>query len=397
MRQIKIKKKNANIALLLATLALVVNFWAWALLSPLGAKYAQELSLQPLKLSLLLAIPVIVGSLGRIAFGVLTDKFGGKVMFSVVSLLTAVPVIGLALVNGYSQLIIVAFFLGLGGATFAIGIPFVSAWFPKERRGFVLGMYSMGNAGTAVSGLLTPRLSGVIGRNQTFLLVALLLLGISCIFMIFGQNSPAWKKQKGSAFKSFRTVFKQQLTMDLSAVYVITFGALVAFGVYLPVLLKVVYGLSLTDSASRGAGFVLLATIARPVGGWLSDKIGGKKVIQFGLVFIAILAVVVAFQPTLQLHATLAYLSLAFSLGCCNGAVFALVGKLVKPELMGSATGIIGAAGGFGGFVPPLILGLTYQKVQSYAPAFILLSVSAFCVLIFIHIRFKDKRIYKSV
>lgn len=389
--------RGAYFALSIATVALVVNFWAWSLLSPLGAKLANELTLTPVMLSLLLAVPVIVGSLGRIGFGVLTDTFGGKTMFAVISLLTAVPVFALSFAGDYRQFVLTAIFLGLGGAAFVIGIPFVSAWFPPNRRGFVLGVYSMGNAGTALSGFATPRLANTLGRDTTFITVAGLLVLMAVVFVFFGKNAPGWRPTKGSSVARLITAGKQRLTWDLSSVYAVTFGAFVAFGVYLPVLLKVSYDLSLTDAAARAAGFVLLATIARPVGGWLSDKVGAKRVVQLALCCVVPLAAFTAFQPTLQPQTTVAYLSLAFVLGCANGAVFALVGKLAKPEVMGSVTGIVGAAGGLGGFLPPLLLGFTYQHTHSYALALVLLSVAALVALVYIHRRFKDTKLYGMV
>lgn len=177
-------------------------------------------------------------------------------------------------------------------------------------------------------------------------------------------------------------------------VYIVTFGAFVAFGVYLPVLLRIAYGLSLTDAATRAAGFILIATLARPIGGWLGDKIGGRLVIQLSLIAIVILACFTAFQSTLAIETTIAYLTLAFTLGCANGASFALVGKLTKPEIMGSVTGVIGAAGGLGGFLPPIILGITHQQTHSYAPALFMLAVSALIVLVYISIRFRDRKVY---
>jgi len=395
MKQTKIK--NAYPALILATTTLFINFWAWSLISPLGARYSSELALEPVQLSLLLAVPVIVGSLGRIILGMLTDKYGGKLVFSIVCFLTAIPVLGLSIVDTYNQLLLVAFFLGLGGAVFSVGIPYISAWFNPKQRGLMLGIYSIGNAGTAMAAFLTPRLSDSIGRDQTFILIAGMLIIMGVIFIVAGKNSPTWKPQKGSALLRIAQASKQHLTWDLSAVYVVTFGAFVAFGVYLPVLLKVAYDLPVTDAASRAAGFVLLATVARPIGGWLSDKIGGKKVIRIGLISVVILAGIVAIQPSLHLHTTVAYLSLAFILGCCNGAVFALVGKLAKPEFMGSVTGIVGAVGGLGGFLPPLILGATYQITHSFAVALIMLSISAFISFIYINQRFKDKKTYNYV
>lgn len=387
-------RRGAYFALSIATLALVVNFWAWSLLSPLGSSYASELNLTPFMISLLLAVPVIIGSLGRVMVGMLTDVFGGRLMFAVLCLLTALPAFGLAFADTYQQIILVAVALGLGGTSFVIGIPYLSAWFPASRRGLVLGIYSVGNAGTALSGFATPRLAEALGRDATFAMVGSILVVVAVIFITLGKNSPSWSPAKTSPFVTFIAAAKSRITWDLSVIYVITFGAFVAFGVYLPVLLSVWYDLPLIDAASRAAGFILLATLARPFGGWLSDRLGGKFVVQLSLLAIVILSIFVAFQPTLHVHSTVAYLSLAFMLGIGSGAVFALVGKLARPEMMGSVSGLVGAAGGIGGFFPPLVLGLTYQHTSSYTPALVMLSVSALLVLIYIHHRFQDKRLY---
>lgn len=390
----KVSASGKYWALFLATLGLVVNFWAWSLLSPLGTQLAKELVISPTQLSLLLAMPVIIGALGRIALGILTDKLGGRYTFALVCFLTALPVIGLCMTHSYISLLLVATLLGIGGASFVVGIPFLSDWFPVEKRGLIIGIYSMGNAGTALSGFLTPRLDELLGRQQTFLLVAALLIILAIVFLLFGRNAPGWKPPKTSSLTRIKKAVTFPLTRDISMVYIVTFGAFVAFGVYLPVLLRIAYGLSLTDAATRAAGFILIATLARPIGGWLGDKIGGRLVIQLSLIAIVILACFTAFQSTLAIETTIAYLTLAFTLGCANGASFALVGKLTKPEIMGSVTGVIGAAGGLGGFLPPIILGITHQQTHSYAPALFMLAVSALIVLVYISIRFRDRKVY---
>lgn len=391
----KIASRSAYFALIVATGALVVNFWAWSLLSPLGVRYSSELSLDTTTLSFLLAIPVVVGSLGRIILGALTDRFGGRLVFGITCLAAMIPVVGLAFAHDYNQLVTAAVLLGVGGATFAIGVPFVGGWFPTERRGFVLGIYSMGNVGTAISGLLTPQLDTLVGRTQTFLLVAGLLFILAVVILGWAKNAPNWKPAKKSAASQLMIAAKNRITWDLAVLYVITFGALVAFGVYLPVLLKVAYDLSIADAAARAAGFVLVATIARPVGGWLSDHVGGRLVIKIGLAVIVLLASAIAFQPTLEIQTTASYLSLAFVLGCCNGAIVALIGKLAQPGNIGSTIGIVGALGGLGGFLPPLILGLSYQRTHSYALALVLLAVSAMVVFVYINHRFSD-RVYAT-
>ncbi len=387
-------KKDAYFALMIATTTLAINFWAWSLLSPIGFGLAKDLQLTPVMLSILLAVPVIIGSLGRIFIGMLTDRFGGRMMFVVVSIVTAVSVFLLTFAGDYKQYLLSATLIGFGGTAFVVGIPFVSTWFPASRRGLVLGIYSMGNAGTALSGFATPWLVNNFGYDKAYIFVASLIVLLAMIFVCWGKNAPGWKPAKMSPATRLLSVAKLSFTWDLSIVYAVTFGALIALGVYLPTLLKTIYNLSVVDSALRAGGFVLLATTARPLGGWLSDKFGGKLVIQVALFCIVLLSILVAFQPTLQLQTTVGYLALAFTLGCANGAVFALVGKLTKPEAMGSITGIIGSAGGFGGFIPPILLGLTYQYTNSYAFALTLLGLSALFVLLFITKRFKNNKIY---
>ncbi len=389
--------KDAYFALIIATITLAINFWAWSLLSPIGSSLAKDLQLTPVMLSFLLAVPVIIGSLGRIFFGMMTDKFGGRIMFAVVSMLTALSVFLLTFAGDYKQYVLSAILIGFGGTAFVVGIPFVSGWFSASRRGLVLGLYSMGNAGTALSGFATPWLVNSFGYDKAYIIVASLLVLLAIIFVCWGKDAPGWKPTKKSPIVRLVLATKLRLTWDLSIVYAVTFGAFVAFGVYLPTLLKTTYSLSVVDSALRAGGFVLLATIARPFGGWISDKFGGKLVVQVALFFIVLLATFVAFQPTLQLQTTIGYLALAFTLGCANGAVFALVGKLAKPEMMGSVTGIVGAFGGIGGFIPPILLGLTYQYTNSYAFALILLGVSSLAVLVYIHLRFRHTTAYKNV
>lgn len=377
------------LVLFLATLGLVVNFWAWSLLSPLASEIGTDLQLTPLQISIMIAIPVLVGSLGRIPLGILTDRFGGRAVFAAVSFFTILPVTALAFSDTYLALLAAGIFLGTGGAVFAVGIPYINLWFPPEKRGLALGVYSMGNAGTAVSGFLTPQFASMYDRQGAYMIVAgtLLLVGLAIAF--WGKNSPNWvRPAKGHALESLKIVARQRITWDLSLIYAVSFGAFVAFGVYLPVLLKTLYGLSLADAAARAGGFVLLATVARPFGGWLSDKFGGKIVVRVALVLTTLLAFLVAFRVDMSVTTTVAYLSLALVLGACNGAVIALVSKLSKPENVGGVTGIVGACGGLGGFVPPLILGITYQTSQSYAPAFFMLSITAFLVFLYINRRF---------
>src|SRR5215217_8025330 len=367
-----------GMALALATVGFAVNFWAWSLLSPLAPRYQELLDLSPLAVSVMVAVPVIVGSLGRIPLGALTDRYGGRIVFAALSFVVIAPVLFLAFATAYPALLLGGFFLGLGGASFAVGVPFVNAWFPPERRGFALGVYGMGNIGTAISGFVSPRVASNLGRPWAFLIVAVGLAAVGLAFLVLGRDAP----DRPRATERFMTATRLPIARDLAVVYAITFGGFVAFGVYLPTFLKTVYGLETTDAATRAAGFVVLATLARPVGGWLADRVTGVPVLQWSLGMVAAGAVVTAFQPHIVL-ATIAFLTMAAALGLGNGAVFALVGTGVPVASVGSVTGLVGAAGGLGGFLPPIVMGLVYQATGDYAIGLMLLSDVALAGLVF--------------
>jgi MFS transporter, NNP family, nitrate/nitrite transporter len=373
-------------ALTLATTAFMVNFWAWGMISPLAPQYRTQLGLTPFTLSVLVAAPVLVGSLGRIPLGVLTDRYGGRLVFGVTTLVTIVPVLLMAVAGSFSLLIVGGLLLGIGGATFAIGVPFVNAWFPPQRRGLALGVYGMGNVGTAVANFASPRIAAAAGRPAAYLTVAVVLAVVGVAFLLLARDSPARPVVTEPFAARFRAALALPATGRLAALYAVTFGGFVAFGVYLPTFLQATYGLTLTDAATRTAGFVLLATVVRPVGGALADRLGGRPVVLTALGVVAVMAVVVAFEPVMVV-ATPAFLLMAAAFGAGSGAVFALLGVLVPGSAVGTVTGIVGAAGGLGGFLPPIVMGLVYQGTGSYAIGLMLLSDVAIAALVFAALR----------
>jgi Nitrate/nitrite transporter len=368
--------RGRTAALLLATVGFAVNFWAWALLTPLGPVYKELLGLTPLEVSVLVAVPIIVGSVGRVPLGALTDRYGGRAVFAVASFVGVLPVIFLSMVESYPALLLGGFVLGVAGATFAVGVPFVNAWFPPGRRGFALGIFGMGNIGTAISGFATPWLATEFGRAMPFVVVAIALTLVGLAFVVVGRDAPGATVSVEPFLTRFLEAARLRITVELAAMYALTFGGFVAFGVYLPLYLREVYGLTIADAAARAAGFVVLATVARPIGGRLSDQIGGRRVLAGALAVVVVCAVIVSFQPVMPL-ATAGFLTMAAALGFGNGAVFAMLGRAVPVRMVGSATGVVGAAGGLGGFLPPIVMGLIYQASGSYAIGLMLLAAVA--------------------
>lgn len=365
--------------LVLATLGFLVNFWAWALISPLGSVYRDELGLTAFQQALVVAVPVVVGSLGRIPVGVLTDRYGARVMFPAVSALTILPVLFVGLAGtSFERLIIGGFFLGIGGTAFAVGIPLVNSWFPPARRGLALGIFGAGMGGTAISAFTTVQLAGTFGRTAPFVLVAVVLAVYTVVAALLLRSPPGRVAPTGSFVERTLRTVRLPATSQLSLLYAVGFGGFVAFSVYLPTYLRNAYELEVQDASLRTAGFVVLAVLARPLGGWLSDRMGPVPVLAVSFVAAGVFALVTALQLPLMPIGTVVFLGLAAVLGAAAGACFALVATLVAQAQVGAVTGIVGAAGGLGGFIPPLIMGVLYGSFGSYRVGLLLLGAVAF-------------------
>jgi NNP family nitrate/nitrite transporter-like MFS transporter len=371
--------------LILATAGFALNFWAWALLSPLGPRFKDTLHLSALQQALLVAVPVVVGSLGRIPVGALTDRFGGRVMFPAVSAATALPVLylGFAGHSSLATLLAGGFFLGVGGTAFAVGVPFVGAWFPPERRGLAIGVFGAGMGGTAISALTTAKLADAYGLTAPFLVTAVVLAGYAVLSALLLRDAPGRAVPGGSLVSRLSAIVRLGITWQASALYAVAFGGYVAFSVYLPTYLKTGYGLAQGDAANRMAGFVVLAVLTRPVGGWLSDRFGPVRVLAGALGVVILGAAVQTFTLSLAPSATIAFLAMAAALGAASGATFALVALLAPANKVGAVTGVVGAAGGLGGFVPPLVMGGLYGAFGSYGLGLALLALVATAALAF--------------
>ncbi|MFI8103334.1 nitrate/nitrite transporter [Streptomyces sp. NPDC086023] len=378
--------------LVLATVGFTLTFWAWDLIAPLAGDYQDRLGLSSFEQSLLVAVPVLVGSLGRIPVGALTDRYGARLMFPLVSALTIVPVLLLVVVrDSYPLMLAVGFLLGLGGTTFAIGIPLVNSWFPPARRGFALGVFGMGMGGVALSGYITPRLAEH-GYALPFTVVAVALAGYAVLAALLLRDRPDRPVPTASLAERLGAAGRLRVTWELAALYAIGFGGIVAFGVYLPTYLKTWYGLSATDAGTKAAGFALVTVVFRPVGGWLSDRIHPARVTAGALGVVALLAVVQAFDPPLNPVGTIALLCMAAGLGTASGSVFALVSQVTPQAQVGSVTGIVGATGGLGGFVPPLVMGAIHSAKDSYSIGFMLLSDLALAGAVYAYVRMRTVR-----
>jgi NNP family nitrate/nitrite transporter-like MFS transporter len=293
-------------------------------------------------------------------------------------------------------LLIFGLFLGVAGTTFPVGVGFVSKWFSKEKQGTALGIYGAGNIGQSIAVFFAPVLALWFGDWRTvFFVFAAITLIWGVVFYLFARDATVESQPKTLA-ENLSVLKRSKIAWVLALFYFLTFGGFVALALYLPTFLREIFNLSATDAGARTAGFVLLATAVRPVGGILADKIGGAKVLMGVFAAIAALSLLLSFT-TIALF-TIGALGCAAALGLGNGAVFKLVPQYF-PKETGTVTGLVGAFGGLGGFFPPLELGFVKDATGSYTIGFVLLSVFALlCLTVnyFVFLRGSEKGIIQS-
>ena len=375
---------SAKLQLGLATGAFALCFAVFGTMSAMMPMLSKQMHLSPVQKSIAVALPVLLGSLGRIPLGMLTDRFGGRIVFSIVMVLSIIPAILMGTVSDYSHLLFYGFFIGIALASFSVGVAFVSGWYSAERQGFALGVYGAGNIGQSLAAFGSPFIAIAAGIRWGFWTFGVLLTIWLIIFVAAARNAP----RKG-AVKSFTDVVRplsDRRSWILSLYYFLTFGGFVAMGVYLPIFLTEMFKLTPQDAGLRTAGFIVLATAMRPIGGALADKVGGRTILKWVFPFTAGMAIFLACP--MMVTFTIGALGMAAAIGLGNGAVFKLVPEYF-PDSVGSVTGLVGAAGGLGGFFPPLVLGLVKEQTGSFALGFVLLGVFALCCLaVLLRVRF---------
>lgn len=366
-----------SLQLLLGTGAFAFCFAVFGSVSAMMPILRKQLGLSPIQVSVAIAIPVLLGSLGRIPLGILTDRFGGRMIFSIVMACSVVPAMLMGWVAAYWQLVLCGLFIGIALASFSVGVTFVSGWYPPEKQGTALGVYGAGNIGQSLAAFGSPLLASTLGFRWGFWTFGLLLLAWLIVFWIGGRNAP--RRGPPKPFSDMLRPLRQSMSWVLSLYYFLTFGGFVAMAIYLPTFLTDMFGLTPQDAGFRTAGFVVLATVMRPIGGWLADRIGGRAILLWVFPVTALMAIFMA-CPLMSTF-TIGALGMAAAIGLGNGAVFKLVPEYF-PQSVGSVTGLVGAAGGLGGFFPPLIIGTVRQATGVFTWGFILLSLFAIICLI---------------
>lgn len=365
-------RRSKALQLILATGAFALCFAVFGSVSAMMPVLKKQFHLAPMQASIAMAIPVLLGSLGRIPLGLLTDRFGGRRVFTWTMVLSVAAALLMGRVTSYPQLLVFGFFTGIALASFSVGVAFVSGWYVAEQQGFALGVYGAGNVGQSLAAFGAPLLFLHIGLRNTFWSFAGLLAVWTVVFFVFAKDAPRSGPPKSLA--QMTRPLREKMSWVLSFFYFLTFGGFVAMSIYLPMFLTEMLKLTPQDAGFRTAGFVLLATATRPVGGWLSDKVGGLTILLWIFPFVTAMALLLTLQTMVPF--TIGALGMAAAIGLGNGAVFKLVPQYF-PQSVGAVTGLVGAMGGLGGFFPPLALGIIKQQTGSFLWGFALLALFA--------------------
>jgi MFS transporter, NNP family, nitrate/nitrite transporter len=373
MKISELKKSGHAPSLLASFLYFDVSFMIWVLLGALGVYITKDFGLSPAEKGMIVAIPILGGSFFRLVLGVLTDRIGPRKTAIGGMLVTMVPLIwGWLFGESLAELYMIGVLLGVAGASFAVALPMVSRWYPPHLQGLAMGITGAGNSGTVLATLFGPRIAESIGWHNVMGIALIPLSFVFVIYTLIAKDAPSQPPAK--PLKEYFNVFKIRDTWYFCILYSVTFGGFIGLTSFLSIFFVDEYGLSRV----RAGDFVTLCVIAgsffRPVGGFIADKIGGVKLLMFLFVGFSISMFGVSILlSSFSIVTIFLFLGMLF-LGMGNGAVFQLVPQRFSKEI-GFITGIVGAAGGVGGFFVPNILGTLRQITGTYATGFAVFAV----------------------
>ncbi|MHB1332769.1 MAG: nitrate/nitrite transporter [Sulfuriferula sp.] len=348
-----------------------LSFMVWVMLGPLGVQIATDLGLDAAQKGIMVATPILAGALLRIVMGVLVDHFKPKMA----GLIGQVIVIGalawgwLGGIHTFQQVLILGMLLGFAGASFAVALPLASRWYPPQHQGTALGIAGAGNSGTVFAALFAPGLAVAFGWDSVFGL-ALIPLGMAlAVYLLFAKDSPECPPAKSMA--EYMQVLRDKDAWWFMFFYSVTFGGFVGLASSLTIYFNTQYGLSPVVAGYFTAACVFAGSLVRPLGGMLADRIGGIRSLLFMYAVAAVFLLAVSIGMPTPMLALAVIVPAMLALGMGNGAVFQLVPQRFRREI-GVMTGLVGMAGGVGGFYLASSLGYSRQLTGSYQTGFII-------------------------
>jgi NNP family nitrate/nitrite transporter-like MFS transporter len=360
-----------------------LSFMIWVLLGALGVSISETLGLSPAQKGLMVAVPILSGSLMRIPLGMLSDRFGGRRVGIGMLLALFVPlVLGWRAGTSLGVLLGVGLLLGVAGASFAVVLPLASRWYPPERQGLVMGIAAAGNSGTVVANLVAPRIAAAVGWHAVLGLTMIPLALVLVVFALLANDSPA--RVASPDARSHLAVLRRRELWWFCLFYAVTFGGYVGLSSFMPLLLRDQYRLAAVSAGYLTAGAAFAGSALRPLGGWVADRVGGVRLLSVLFAGIGAAYLAAAALPALPAMAAIRVAAMV-CLGLGNGAVFQLVPQCFRRQI-GIATGMVGAMGGLGGFALPTMLGQFEQHTGSFGAGFVVLGTFALVALVLLRL-----------
>lgn len=402
-----VRRTDQYRALGLSTFAFTICFAVWTIFSIIGVKIKADLGLTDTQFGLLVATPILTGSISRIFLGIWTEQFGGRIMFPLQMLVTAISVWLLTWVETYEIFLIAALGLGLAGGSFIVGVSYVSHWFEKEKQGTALGIFGAGNVGAAVTNFAAPFLVLALGWEGTAQVYAVVLVVTAVLFYVFSKDDPAQAQRKQTGAKAVSAAEQLAPLRDLqvwrfATYYFFVFGGFVALASFLPRYYTGAYGLELTTAGIFAGLYSLPGSIFRALGGWMSDRWGARWVMYLTFAVSLVCLFVMSYPDTSYIIqgingpiefnfglSVTAFVGLTIILGFVMSLGKAAVYKHIPvyyPNHVGSVGGLVGMIGGLGGFVLPISFGALLDYTGVWTAPYMLLFVIVAVSNIWMHI-----------
>jgi MFS transporter, NNP family, nitrate/nitrite transporter len=396
-----------NRALSMSTIAFTVCFAVWTIFSIIGIRIKEELGLSETEFGLLVGTPILTGSLVRMALGIWTDRYGGRLVYTATMVTAAAATLLLAYATTYTQMLIAALGVGIAGGSFAVGVAYVSRFYPANKQGTALGIFGVGNVGASVTKFIAPFVLLAWGWQAVAQIWALALLAMAVIFWFTTGDDPVIRERRknGAAPRSFMAEFAPLRDMRVwrfALYYFFAFGAFVALSLWLPRYLIGAYGFDIATAGIIAASYSVPASIFRAYGGFLSDKRGARTVMywMFGVSAAATLLlsippadyVIQGINGPIAMHLAVgpvAFVALVFTLGFVMSLGKAAVYKHIPvyyPQSVGAVGGLVGMIGGLGGFVLPIAFGVLNDLTGVWTSCFMLLFVIVVASMVWMHI-----------
>ena len=378
-----------------ATAGFTLFFAVWVMFAIVGIPLRKELGLDDGEFALLVAIPILTGSLLRVPVGLVTDHFGGRKVMTGLLVVTAIPAYSISRANGYRELVVLAFCLGIAGTSFAAGIAWVAAWYPHERRGFALGTFGAGNVGASVTKLLAPALviaipaagiaGGAIPGGWRFVpFVYALALVVMAAVTWFASPRPDRRPARGRTFRELVYPLHFLRVWRFGLYYLVVFGAYVALALWLPKYYVDVYGVELRKAGFLTALFIFPASLLRPLGGHLSDRLGARAVTYTAFIVMCFALTALCFSMGITPF-TVLVIVVGMMMGIGKASVYKYVSDYF-PRDIGVVGGLVGTIGGLGGFVLPLLFAWALAKSGRPQSTFFVLLIFAITSLVWLHV-----------